>query len=291
MIAGRQHGKSNASRFPSSLTPVDRDSYIPFYAQVKEAICSLIEERSWSPGDQLPGELELCEVFDVSRTVIRQALRELEYEGLILREKGKGTFVAEPKIAESLVQRLTGFYEDMQGRGFTPVTQILKQDVVAASSRVASRLGVERGTSVIQIDRLRFVQGEPIVLVTTYLPFELCSAVLEQDLSHQSLYAFLENQCGLVIARGYRTIEAVPADEYQAQLLQVPVGAPLVLLDSVSHLDDGTPLEYYRAFHRGDRSRFEVELLRVHEQRSPVGIAGANGMSLQALSTQQSEES
>ena len=82
------------------------------------------------------------------------------------------------------------------------------------------------------------------------------------DFAHRSLYAYLESAYGLVIARGRRTLEAVAAGEYEAGLLGVKKGAPLILLDSVSYLADGTPIEYYRALHRGDRSRFEVELLR-----------------------------
>jgi GntR family transcriptional regulator len=106
------------------------------------------------------------------------------------------------------------------------------------------------------------VNGEPIVLVTTYLPYIICPGLLEADLRQQSLYKFIEAECGLFIVRGRRTIEAVPANEYEAQLLQVEKGAPLILLDSVSYLEDGTPAEYYHAVHRGDRSRFEVELVR-----------------------------
>ncbi len=92
---------------------IDRRSPIPYYIQVKKALQEYIEHGERQPGDQLPGELELCRMFDVSRTVIRQALREMEYGGLIVREKGKGTFIAEPKIGESLVQYLTGLYQDM----------------------------------------------------------------------------------------------------------------------------------------------------------------------------------
>jgi GntR family transcriptional regulator len=99
---------------------------VPFYAQVKKALQEYIENDGWRAGDQLPGEPELCRMFNVSRTVIRQALKEMEYEGLIYREKGKGTFVAKPKIDQSLVQKLTGFFQDMVTRGYTPVTKVLR---------------------------------------------------------------------------------------------------------------------------------------------------------------------
>jgi GntR family transcriptional regulator len=286
-----------ASEASKSLrTTIDRSSPIPYYIQLKEALRTPIEQGIWQPGDQIPGESELCRLFDVSRTVVRQALNELNFEGLITRIKGKGTFVAEPKIGESLIQKLTGFYQDMVDRGHSPITKVLSQQVAPANAKVAGRLGFEQGTLVIDIERLRFVQGEPIVLVTTYLPYALCPKLAQVDLSNQSLYAFLEKECGLVIARGRRFIEAVTASEYEAHHLQVAKGAPLILLDSVSYLADGTPIEYYRAFHRGDRSRFEVELVRIREQgrtRKALGEVGqdlppGNGVMLERINRKKS---
>ncbi len=257
------------------LKRIDRDSPIPYYAQVKDALQTRIREGEWQAGHQLPGEPELCRIFKVSRTVIRQALNELLHEGLIVRVKGRGTFVAEPKIKESLIQRLTGFHEDMVSQGYTPITQTLRQEAVPASAQVAVYLEIEPGTPVIEIERLRLVQDEPAVLVTTYIPSALCPDLLHMDLSHQSLYAFLETHCGLTIARGRRFIEAVPANTREARLLKIKKGAPLILLDSVSYLSDGTPMEYYHALHRGDRSRFEVELVRVREQGRERVVLGA----------------
>lgn len=262
MTLGGSHGEAISAQ----VAAINRDDPLPLYVQLKDALRERIESGVWKPGDRIPGESDLCQIFDVSRTVVLQALKELSFEGLIVRRQGKGTFVAEPKIGESLVQKLTGFYQDMQERGLTPVTQVLKQARTSATAKVAARLGLQPGQEVIEIERLRFVDGDPIVLVTTFLPHHLCSQLLEAELSRQSLYAYLERSCGLVIARGRRTIEAVPASSRDAELLRVEPSAPLIRLVSVSYLADGTPLEYYEALHRGDRSRFEVELIRIREQ-------------------------
>lgn len=245
------------------LATVDRSHFIPYYVQVKNALLDQIHSGAWQPGDQLPAEPELCRMFNVSRTVIRQALKDLEYDGVISREKGRGTFVAKPKINQSLVQKLTGFYQDMVDRGYTPTTRILRQGVIPASPKVAERLEVPVDTPVIEIHRLRGLPGEPFILDTTYLPYSLCAPVLTADLSQHSLYAVLEQELGLNIARGHRTLEAVKANEYEASLLQINKGDPLILLDSVVYLSDGTPIEYFHALHRGGRSRFEVELVRI----------------------------
>jgi GntR family transcriptional regulator len=119
---------------------------------------------------------------------------------------------------------------------------------------------------VIELRRLRFVDQAPIQIVTSYLPYDLCSQVAEMDLTNRSLYELLERDLGLLIARGKRFIEAVAANDEEAKLLCVERGAPLVMLDSISYLEDGRPIEYYHALHRGDRSRFEVELVRVRER-------------------------
>lgn len=245
---------------------IDRSSPLPYYAQVKEFIRERINDGTWEPGTQIPGEPELCRIFDVSRTVIRQALQELMHEGLINRRKGKGTFVAEQKLRGSLVQKLTGFHENMASLGLAVRSKVLKQHYIAATVRVARLLSIEPGATVIEIERVRYVQDEPVVLVTTYLPFELCPNLIQVDLREQSLYNVLENQCGLKIARGRRMIEAVLANDYEASLLAINQSDPLIMLDSVSYLRDGTPIEYYHALHRGDRSRFEVELVRVVEK-------------------------
>ncbi|MBI9046598.1 MAG: GntR family transcriptional regulator [Anaerolineaceae bacterium] len=245
--------------------PIDRNSFIPFYIQVKNALTEYIEDNKFPPGHQFPGEADLCTAFDVSRTVIRQALREMETLGLIYRVKGRGTFIAEPKIRESLFQELTGFYQDMISKGYRPKSTVLKQEIVAANKKVAAYLELKEGAQIIQIDRLRFVNQEPIVLTSTYLPYEICAPLLEIDLANQSLYAYLEREHGLYITRGKRFFEAVIANPMEAEMLQIEAGSPLILINSISYLADGTPLEYYHAVHRGDRSRFETELIRVNK--------------------------
>lgn len=263
----------------NAITSIDFSSNIPYYIQLIELLKGKISSREWKPGDQILSEPELCDVYGVSRTVVRQALREIELEGLVIRKKGKGTFVAEPKIDESLAQKLTGFYHDMVERGLTPVTQVLNQAVVPASKLVSEYLKIPLDTPVIQLRRLRSINDDPIVLVTSYLPYSLCPQVATHNFTDQSLYEFLENSCGLLITHGRRYIEAALANESEAELLQIEPGDPLLSLNSVSFLEDDTPVEYYHALHRGDRSRFEVELVRVRELgniREPLRPAAEN---------------
>ena len=243
------------------------DSHIPYYHQLIEIIKRNVKEGVWLPGERIPSEMELCENFGVSRTVVRQALRELEAENIIIKRKGKGTFVAKPKISEGLIQKLTGFYQDMVERGLEPKTEVLFQEIVPVNKKIADYLDIPIGSEVVEIERLRFIHDEPIQLVTTYIPLEMSPNLVNIDLSDRSLYEYLETQNGIKIHRGKRYIEAVLANQKEADLLEIEVGDPLIMLDSVSYTKTGKAIEYYHALHRGDRSRFEVELVHINEDQ------------------------
>lgn len=252
----------NGEHALSSSSSIDFNSSIPYYVQVIDRIKVMIHSRIWVPGSKIPTELELCHAYGVSRTVIRQALGELKLEGLVTARKGKGNFVTEPKINESLVWKLTGFYEDMVERGLKPLTQVLHNRVIPCSDNIAAHLNLSPGSPVIEIERVRSIQDAPIQLVTSFIPYDLCPTLATADLTNRSLYEYLEKELGLFIIRGRRAIEAVTANELEARLLCIEPGSPLVMLDSISYLDQGRPVEYYHAVHRGDRARFEVELVR-----------------------------
>jgi len=241
---------------------VDNTKPQPYHLQVYQALDEIITHQM-QPGDQLPGEPRLCSLFGVSRTVIRQSLDQLLHDGRIIRVMGKGTFVAEPKINEGLITRLTGFHEDMVQQGFSPVSQVLIQAKVQPSAQIAKYLNLTINDSVIKLKRLRFIRNEPLQVVTSYLRYNVCPSVLDTDFTHQSLYAHLQSKCQITIASGKRYIEAVLATPEQASLLNIPTHAPLIQLESISYLADGTPMEYYIAHHRSDRARFEVDLVRV----------------------------
>jgi len=160
---------------------------------------------------------------------------------------------------------LTGFYQDMVERGLHPGTQVLHQYITPASEKIAGYLEIPTGTEVVDIQRLRFIHDEPIQLVTTYIPANISPDLVNINLTNRSLYEYLETEYGIKIVRGKRHIEAVLANEEEAKLLEIDEGDPLIMLDSVSYTKTGQVVEYYHAIHRGDRARFEVELIRLDE--------------------------
>ena len=249
---------------------IDRSSPLPLYAQVRRGLESRLAGVEWRPGERIPGEPELCKEYGVSRPVIRQALQELAMEGAIVRKKGLGTFVSEPKVvSRSLVHSLVGFYQDMEQMGLATETRVLEQVLLPAGEKVGARLKTDALTPVVKISRVRSVGGHPVVLVSSYLPYGLCPTLIQADLRHQSLYAFLEQEYGLRIAAGRREIEAVLANEEEGRLLEVERGAPLLRLESVSFLEDGRPMEYFSGVFL---SRFVVELDRQVRQDDAIPL-------------------
>ncbi len=244
------------------MTGLDRSSPLPLYYQLKEALLAYFQQERFAPGDRVPGDFELCERYEVSRTVVRQALTELEYDGVIERVKGKGTFYAAPKVGEGLAQSLTGLYEDVAARGGELVSEVRRLEVVPADQRLAAELEIGPFQPVVVLERLRIVDGQPWALTVTHVPFELAPGLIDEDFTRQSLYAVLEDKYGIRLARGHRSIEAALATKSVAEPLGVPTGSPMLVLRSVSRDVSGRPVESFVAFHRGDRSRFEVDLTR-----------------------------
>jgi GntR family transcriptional regulator len=250
---------------------IDRRSPVPFYHQLKLHVVEHIRAQGLRPGDRVPGELELCEDYAVSRTVVRQALAELETEGVIERVKGRGTFVAVPKVSEGLAQHLTGLYEDVAARGQRLRSVVRRMVVEPSPIQVAAELGIPRGSPVLMIERLRFVKDEPWVLATTYLDADLEAEMRAADLENGSLYEVLEKRLGIKLVSGRRTIEAASASRELGRLLGVGTGSPVLVLRSTSLGQDQRPVEHFIAYHRGDRSRFEVELTRGEvDARTPL---------------------
>jgi GntR family transcriptional regulator len=243
-----------------SSDSVDLTSAVPYYLQLAKHMQEKVKNGEWRHGYKLPSESALCDHFKVSRTVVRQALNELSSMDFVVTYKGKGSFISQPKMAWQLMQTLTGFYEDAVNRGQKVNTQVLEICEVLAAKEIAQILQISEGEPVIKLHRLRFLDDEPVVVVTTYIRKLLCPGLLDEDLKDQSLYRVLQEKYNLVVAEGIRTIESINASFALAQLLHVPEGAAVSVLKSAGYLSNGIPLEYFISWHRGDRSRFQVKL-------------------------------
>ncbi|UWF77354.1 GntR family transcriptional regulator [Microbacterium neungamense] len=250
---------------------IDRRSAAPMYDQLRRLIVDRIHSGELQPGDALPGEHRLCEQYGISRTVVRQALAQLEHEGLVERVKGKGTFVARPRTSESLVHTLEGLYDEVERRGGHVHSEVLRHERTVADAEVAAALEVPIGAPVVVLERLRYVDGEPWSLSTTWMPEEVGALTLGADLRESSLYRLL-GEHGIHATHGVRSAEATVATHEQAQHLGVSAGSALLRLRSVSRDDRDRVIEFFLAHHRGDRSRFEFQLNREQSQAALTRI-------------------
>lgn len=241
------------------MNTIVRDSKLPFYHQLYEILRSHITDGTWQPGDLLPPESELIEQYGVSRITVRQALDALVNDGLIYRQRGRGTFVAHPTVEQTLT-RIISFTEDMRQRGFTPGTEILSAELVAASQEIADRLRIKPGDELARLERLRQADGEPMSIEESYLVHQLCPAILNGDYAQTSLREALEQAYGIRLVRAKQTIKAILAPNKIAQKLSIPAKSALLFIERVSYSDQGVPIEFLRLYHRGDRYTLYNEL-------------------------------
>ena len=244
-------------RGPDSL---DRTGPVPLYYQLKEIFRSWIAAGEFDRDGRFPSEAELQQQFKVSRMTIRRALSELVQEGFLVREQGRGSFVVRPRVQDQL-RYLTSFTEDMRLRGLPTGSRILDFRLVH-DPEVAKAMGIPESEELVQLRRLRLVRDEPVAIQNAFIRHRFCPGLVERGLMEGSLYATLERGYGLKLGRAIQTVEAKPADEYEARLLGIELGQPVLLLERLTFLKGGEPVEYVRSAYRGDRYRFTVELPR-----------------------------
>ena len=220
---------------------IRKNSPIPIYYQLIEQIQEKIEKGLLKPGDAIPSEREYSEKYQISRMTVRQALTHLVNNGYLHRLQGKGTFVAEQKIQQPL-QGLTSFTEDMTARGMKPDSQIIQFEMIPSTAQIAKHLSINEYAPVYEIKRVRLADEVPMALETTYISANLVKGLTEEIVNH-SLYAYMENKLNLEIDYGSQMIEASIADKLEAQYLNIQAGAPILLIQRNTFLQNGTPVE------------------------------------------------
>ena len=238
---------------------IDRHSKLPYYQQLYEILLGKIQRREWQPGDRILPESELIEEYQVSRNTVRQVLDKLVNDGLIYRQRGRGSFVSHPTLEQSMT-RIVSFTEDMRQRGFTPGTQVIAADLLPAEHEIASRLDVPVGEQLVRLRRLRMADGEPMSIEESYLIHKYCPDVLAHDYAQQPLREVLEAEYGIRIASAKQVIQAIQSPPDLAQLLHINPGTALLLITRVSFSQGRIPVEYLRIHYRADRYSLFNEL-------------------------------
>jgi GntR family transcriptional regulator len=240
------------------LTELDADAVGPanpgpLHAQLSSLLRSRVVDGSLAVGADLPTEAELQTHFGVSRSVVRQALSSLTAEGLVRRGRGRGSVVAPRGEHHRLVQRLSGLSAQVPAVTTTVLALGPEHDEVAEE-----RLGARE---VIGLRRLRRAEGEPIALIHTWMPESVGRDLTRDELTDTSLHAVLRGKYGVTLVSGRRQVRAVSASAALAELLEVPEGAPLLLLEGTTLDRSASPVETFRTWHRADRFVFDVDVV------------------------------
>ena len=240
--------------------PIDRfASAVPLYVQIAESLLDRIESGELAPGDRLPPERELSELLAVNRMTVRRALNMIEGQGLLVRRQGDGTYVSEPKI-ERQAGQLFPFTRSMQRRGYKPGARVITFENRPVEASVAEKLGLRIFEPVYYVHRLRLINQEPVVLEEFAIPVQSFPDFETFDLSSRSLYEILDTEYQITISQARQSLEPVIATQYEADLLQIETGAPLMLERRLDFDQNGHPVEYSRDLYRGDRFRFVTEI-------------------------------
>ena len=240
---------------------LSKTNHIPLYIQLKEIIENKIETGIWEPGDKIPSESILGDKYEVSRTTVRLAIKELINEEKLKSEQGKGTYVFKPKMDQTL-PHLTSFTEDIKQKGLKPGAEVIEFKECYPDKNISEKLEIEKDDKVIILKRLRTANDESVGIHVSYLNSNIIdiSKLKEKDLS-ASLYNILEKDFNLKITEANETIEAISSNRKQSELLNIDEGSPLLYLQRVTKMKE-KPIEYVKVFYKADRYKYSINLTR-----------------------------
>ncbi len=237
---------------------LDRNNPKPLYAQLEDLLRTSIMNGEWQVNHAIPSENELSKTYGLSRMTVRAVITMLVKEGLLYRVQGKGTFVSEPKISTRSPAYM-GVREQLEQMGYEIRTRLVKFEKIPANNNIASALGITPGDTVTYIERIRYTGDQPISLHRSYIPVSLCPSLEEADLEGEQLCVIVERQFGYKTASVSESLESVPANAEEAELLQIDRGYPLLMLEDVNKSADGSIFEYTKVLFRGDKVKLHFE--------------------------------
>jgi len=234
--------------------------------ETRERVLELIEPLS--VGAAIPSERQLGIDLGVSRLTVRAALDELVREGYLVRRRGAGTFVAEPKVAKGI--DITSFSDDMRARGLTPASRTLDLREIPAGARLGRILHVSPAEPVVSVKRLRLADGDPMAVELLHVRSSLVPGLSARDLEENSFYDLLASRFDIAIVGGTQTVEPTVTNDEESASLGVPLHSPALLFERVTRSSEGDIVEFTSSIYRGDRYRLVAE----------IGVGGASPMAI-----------
>jgi GntR family transcriptional regulator len=245
-------------------------------SQTRDRVIDLIERLGI--GNAIPSERQLSTDLGVSRLTVRAALDDLVREGYLVRRRGSGTFVREPKIAQELT--MTSFSEDMRRRGMRPSSKTLSLTTTMAGAYLGRCLHVSPSERIVVVKRLRLADGVTMAIETLHVRESLIPGLTPRDLETHSFYELLGDRYGITIVGGVQTIEPTVTNEEESTGLGVPLHSPAFLFERTTRSDADVIVEFVRSIYRGDRYKLVTELSRREgKSAAPVFVPRDGGAS------------
>ncbi len=246
---------------PRQLFQINRQSKLPLYDLIEQNFRDLILRGVLQPGEPLPSEWELSDLYGVSRLTLRHALDNLAQQGWLVRKHGIGTFVSRPSPARITANQLS-FSEQIRAIGRAPSSRAISSRIVPADAEVAARLGLAEGEPVVELVRVRLADATPMLLETSYLAACRVPGLEQVDLSDDSLYEILNTRYQMTVTTLDQTMVPVLLSESEAGYLEFPPGSPALFSEIVAYSAEGSPVEYCRSLTRGDQCKFYFHFRR-----------------------------
>lgn len=232
----------------------------PLYVQLKDYITQLIEDKL-QYNDKIPSEFELMDMYCVSRTTVRKAIDELVQEGKLYKKQGLGTYVSGEKVEQGLSDLSSCTY-GLKKLGFDPYYTLIDSQILSSSVSVASNLQIDIGEKVFHLERISNVEGEPLNVTYSYIPYNYVEGIEEYDFVQNSLYKVLNEEFGIELVKSIRSVEAVQCNEELSKYLDISEGTAILKFNGQvtgkTIFGKTILIEYFRTYYRTDRVKFHV---------------------------------
>ncbi|MHC1551202.1 GntR family transcriptional regulator [Phyllobacterium sp. K27] len=253
-------GTANEAFEMIAREPLDRSESAPLWVQLKNRIQDAIASEKLRPNSRMPSETALCEIFDVSKPVVRAALGALAGEGHVIKMPRKGMFVAQPRQDVDFMTSNLGVFGDLTAKGHAVSTKTFEFYRASPNDDERRVFGIPDEGSVIRITRVYYCDGRPITLTHISLPGHKVPGMEKLDIDNRSIFATINEQYGLTVQRAERWFTAEMPDDEARERMGVPATAPLIAIESIAYDHDGAALEYYRAFYNSAVARIHIRI-------------------------------
>lgn len=228
------------------------------HAYIKEELLNRIKSKKYKAGEQIPTELEMCKDFNVSRTTVRAALNQLTQEGYLIRQQGKGTYVADQKVSQTLSHTVKRYSDQIAVQGKKADINVVDISVIPANEFLQETLDVPPNAAIQRIERVRRANGEPTQYEIAYIPWEIAPGITQLQ-AETSLYTALRNDYQVPIAKTVENVEITLADERSSKYLKCKRDLPCFYIETIAEDHNGRKVEFSRSYFRGDKTNFMIE--------------------------------